>query len=424
MTLRPTTARRRARGAAAAQTTAVVASAALLLAGCSTPAAPSAPTGGAAASAEAAPTETAVPHGYVEGAAELAEPQHVLAAIGPAGEVRLLDLLTEQTEELEAIGEVVSLEHDGRFLAATTEGGVTIVDTGVWTVDHADHVHYYRADARVVGSLELGGPATISSTESRTAVLGDGEVVLLDREALGQGEIVETGRFPADSGGFATPAGDGAIVGVDDAVVVLDASGTEVASEPCTDPQGGIVTRVGAVVGCDEGAVLATTVDAAGESLVELESIGYPAGTAAALRATGFDMRAGRATAAAIAGDAGFWLLDTRERTMTLVETPQPLVRVVAVDDEAGHVVAIAADGRVLVLDESGAELGATEPVLAATLADPVAAAALSLELDASRAYVPVLADGSVLEIDYADGARIARTLPVPTPLHIAETGR
>ncbi|WP_413317647.1 hypothetical protein AA0Z99_11945 [Agrococcus sp. 1P02AA] len=424
MTLRPTPTRRRAPAVGAARTTAVVASAALLLAGCSTPAEPSAPTGGAAASAEGSPTDTAVPHGYVEGAAELAEPQQVLAAIGPAGEVRLLDLLTEQIDELDAVGEVASLEHDGRFLAATTEGGVTIVDTGVWTVDHADHVHYYRAEARVVGSLELDGPATISSTESRTAVLGDGEVVLLDREALGQGEVVETGRFPATTGGFATPSGDGAIVGADGAVVVLDAVGAELASEPCTDPRGGIVTRVGAVVGCEEGAVLATTTDAAGASVVELESIGYPAGTAAWLRATGFDMRAGRATAAAVAGEAGFWLLDTRERTMTLVETPQPLERVVAVDDEAGHVVAIAADGRVLVLDEAGAELGATEPVLAATLADPVAAAALSLELDASRAYVPVLAEGVVLEIDYADGARIARTLSMPAPLHIAKTGR
>ncbi|ROR65557.1 hypothetical protein [Agrococcus jenensis] len=405
-TLGPTTHRRGAAGA-------LLAIAALALAGCSAPA-PAAP------SATGDATERAVPHGYVEGAAELAEPQHLLTAVGADGEAHLLDPLDESVEQLGALGEVEALTHDGRFLAATTADGVTLVDTGVWTVDHADHVHYYRADPRVVGDLDLAGPVSISSTESRTAVLGGDEVVLLDRDALGRGELVETGRFDAAAGGFATPAGDGAIVARDGAVVVLDAAGTQLASEPCAAPAGGIVTRVSAVVGCEAGAVLATETDAG----VQLEAIALPAGTVAELRPTGFGMRAGRATTAAVAGEAGFWLLDTRERTWTLVETPVPLKRVVAVDDEAGHVVAIAADGRVLVLDEAGAALGATEPVLAAALADPGAAASLALEVDANRAYVPVAADDAVLEIDYADGARIARTLSVPAPLHLAETGR
>ncbi len=398
-----------------AWTGAFASAAALALAGCGTPA-PGAP----AAPEQATPTESAVPHGYVEGAEELAEAQSMLAAVDPDGRVRLVDLLDGRVEELGAIGAPLALDHDGRFLAATTAAGVTIVDTGVWTVDHADHVHYYRAEARIVGSLELDGAAAIASTESRTAVLAGGELVLLDRDALGQGEILETARFEAAEGGFAVPAGDGAVVATDAAVVVLDAAGRELATEPCTEPDGGIVTRVGAVFGCREGAVLATDAEAG----VELEAIPYPAGTAAEQRASGFGMRSGRATAAALAGDAGYWLLDTRTRTWTLVKTPQPLERVVAVDDEEGHVVAIGADGRVLVLDESGAELAATEPVLAATLADPAAAAALALEVDASRAYVPILADGAVLEIDFADGARIARTLEVPAPLLVAETGR
>ncbi|MCH1881663.1 ABC transporter [Agrococcus sp. ARC_14] len=365
--------------------------------------------------------EEAQPHGYVEGAAELAEPQQLLAAVDAAGAVRLLDPVTEQVVEVADVGAVEHLADDGRFLAATTADGVTIVDTGVWTVDHGDHAHYYRAEPRVVGTLALDGAASIRSSEATTTVLADDTVVVLDRDALGHGEIVETARIEgAAPDGFAAPGGDGAIVAMPDAVAVIGSEGQTVVEQPCADPAGGTVTRVGVVVGCAEGAVLATETDAG----VELERIDYPAGTDPALRASGFDLRPGRATAAAIAGDAGLWLLDTRERSWTLIETEAPLERAVAVDDADGHVVAIDEAGRVLVLDGDGAPVGATEPVLAASLADDAVRDALALEVDASRAYVPLAAEGAVLEIDYADGARIARSLAIDAPLHLAETGR
>ncbi|GEK80463.1 hypothetical protein [Agrococcus baldri] len=393
---------------------------ALALSACSS-AAPVTQGTGQEATAPAESSDAAQPHGYVEGAAELAEPQQLLAAVDAAGAVRLLDPVTEEVAELAEIGAVRHLAHDGRFLAATTADGVTIVDTGVWTVDHGDHAHYYRAEPRVVGTLALEGEAGIRSSESTTTVLAGDTVVVLDRDALGQGEVVETARIAgAAPGGFAAPVDAGTVVAMPDAVAVLGPDGAARGEEPCADPAGGAVTRVGVVVGCAEGAVLATETDAG----VELERIDYPAGTDPALRATGFDLRPGRATAAAVAGEAGLWLLDTRERSWTLIETEDPLVRAVAVDDAEGHVVAIDASGRVLVLDGDGAPVGATGPVLAASLADRTASAALALEVDASRAYVPLASEGAVLEIDYADGARIARSLAIDAPLHLAETGR
>lgn len=374
-----------------------------------------------APSVTASASEEAQPHGFVEGAAELAEPQRLLAAVDAEGAVRLLDPVTEEVVELGGVGAATHVADDGRFLAVTTPDGVALVDTGVWTVDHGDHAHYYAAEPRIVGTLDAEGPVVLRSTESTTAVLAGDAALLLDRAALGQGEIVETARLEGLApGGFAAPLGDGAVVAAPGAVEVRDADGVVTASEPCTEPAGGIVTRVGAVVGCAEGAVLAVETEAG----ADLERIDLPAGTDAALRPSGLDMRPGRATAAAVAGDAGYWLLDTRERSWTLVETDEPLVRVASVDDADGHVVGIDAAGRVVVHDGAGAEIGTTDPVLADALADPVAAEALSLEVDASRAYAPLAADDAVLEIDYADGARIARTLAVPSPLHLVEAGR
>jgi hypothetical protein len=66
-----------------------------------------------------------------------------------------------------------------------------------------------------------------------------------------------------------------------------------------------------------------------------------------------------------------------------------------------------------------------TDPVLASTLQDADLASGVTLTVDAQRAYVNAAADGVVHEIDYADDARLARTLkPSTRPVHVAETGR
>ncbi|WP_144721114.1 ABC transporter [Agrococcus jejuensis] len=357
----------------------------------------------------------ATPHGFVEGASEHEEPQLGLVGVTAAGDVTMLDLLSEETAAVGEIGAVTHVADDGRFVAATTADGIAIVDSGAWTVEHGDHNHYYRAHPHVAATIEADGPARIASTELVTVVLaeGAGEVVVLDRGDLGQGTTTELGRFDADAVA-AVPLGDAILVADASGVRLVDHDG-DALTEPtaCTDPTDAMQTRVGVAVTCAEGAVLATAADA------PLESIPYPAGTDPATVATAIDGRPGRPTVAAVAGDAGLWLLDTRERSWTLVPTQTPLVRVAAVDDADEHVVAIAADGRVLAMDATGAVLGATEPLLADAIASD---ATPTIDVDASRAYVPV-GDGTVLEIDYADGARIARTLEVAGDA-VTEVGR
>ena len=77
----------------------------------------------------------------------------------------------------------------------------------------------------------------------------------------------------------------------------------------------------------------------------------------------------------------------------------------------------------VLQLSAAGT-IAQTEPLLALDIADGVLTAGVTVEVDISRAYVNSPAAGVVYEIDYADDARVARTLDVPGAALMVETGR
>ena len=365
---------------------------------------------GCAAPAADAPedTETAVPHGYVEGASEAQEPQLHLAEIAADGSTVLRDLLTEESVDLDPLPGTEALSTDGRFLFADTGAGVEMVDSGFWTVDHTDHMHYYRADSRTVGTLEGTGPAVVRPGTVITAVSFPDEqrIALVDTAALGDGEVVVTDELEGVAGEVSS-LGEVLLV-ADGSTVQARFEGETLAEEACTAPSGTVTTRVGTAIGCAEGAVLAThptgqPADAA------LAVIPYPAD--AAPRALEFDNRKGRPTAAGVAGDAGVWLLDTRESEWRFLAAERALTEVSAADDGDEHVVGVDVDGRVVVLDgATGEQIAATEPLEAS-----------SLTLDAQRAYVT--APGVVHEIDYADGARIARSFESDSAF-VAEVGR
>ena len=368
-------------------------------------------------------------HGAVAGAAETAEPPLGLTVIDADGAVSHLDLLDESVTELGDITPPTGVATDGRYLFADTGRGLEIVDSGVWTWDHVDHFHYYRAAPALLGALAGDGAATVATTNLSTtggtgvSFAGSGDAVLLDTEALSKGRISELFRIELEPhNGLVVPVGSFALV-TDPAdggvVVAYDAEGRPLGlEEDCLEPAGTITTRVGAVIGCADGALLAHV---AGEGL-QIERIPYPAGSTAP-RAVSFDNREGRPTVAALAGEEGIWLLDTRARQWTLLPAPAPLVHVTAVDDEDEHLLALTEDGRVLVMSAAdGAVLAATEPLAAASLQ---AGEAPVLIADQHRAYLSAPAEQRLHEIDYADGARIARTFETATrPAFVAETGR
>ena len=374
-------------------------------------------------------------HGAVSRAEEVDEPQLHLVTVDAHGDVGMLDLLTGETDDLGEIGAPSAVTTDGRYVLATVRGGLAVIDSGMWTWDHGDHFHYYRSDPRLLGTVPGRGAATVAtgalSTAGGTGVFfrATGEMVLLDNEAVADGELREIFRLQSrPHAGLVAPFGDGAVVSVPGprgsvgAVQRVDATGEPVgAPEPCDDARGTITTAVGLVVGCADGALLWT--DDGDEPAVE--RIPYPARLDAP-SATDFHGREGRPTVAALAGDTGFWLLDTRERTWRLHDVGVPLLQVVAADDEDGHVVALDRAGRVRVYSaETGAQLAATRPLLAATLRDNPAADGVELVVDQERAYLNAPAEGVVHEIDYADAARVARRLETrPAPTFFAETGR
>ncbi|MFC0197101.1 ABC transporter [Microbacterium arthrosphaerae] len=404
--------------------TVLLAATALTLTGCAAPTSPA-----------AAPEESTAPggHGDIAGARELSEPPLALVTVDPAGAVHQLDLLDESVAELGAVPAPTNATTDGRYVFADSGDGVAIVDSGRWTWDHVDHFHYYLAEPALLGEVAGRGPATVATTMSSTTggtgvfLAGSGEAVLLDTEALSKGDIVERFRIQtAPHEGLVVPLGSFALTteprqGVAASVIVREEDGMPVpgVSAECADARGTITTRVGAVIGCADGALLATLADGA----VELERIPYPEGVAAP-SATAFAGRDGRAAVAADAGAPGIWLLDTRERAWTLLPVDRPIVQATAVDDEAAHALALGAEGLVLVIDgTTGALVAQTEPLVAdATVTDAAAPAVIA---DQHRAYLNAPAERRLYEIDYADGARIARTFDAPAePAFLAETGR
>lgn len=387
---------------------------------------------GCAAGSPPGPTPDTTPdaavdtHGAIAGAAELAEPALGLTSIDAEGRVSHLDLLDESTADLGTVRAPDAVHGDGRYLFAMDGAGVSIVDSGVWTWDHVDHFHYYRAEPRVLGDVQGGGVATVATSNSSTTggtglfFPGSGDAVLLDTEALSKGRIVETFRLAREPGaGLVVPVGSFAAVAAADVLALHAADGMPTGdSADCVDPAGTITTRVGAVIGCRDAALLVHVED---ERPV-IERIPYPVGTTAA-RATAFANREGRPRVAALAGDDGIWILDTRARSWSLIPAPEPLVQVTAVDDADATLLALTRAGRVLVLDgETGAERAASAPLVAESLA---AGASAMLVADQQRAYLNGPVEGRLWEIDFADGARIAREFPAErSPAFFVQTGR
>ncbi|MBB1054189.1 hypothetical protein G6017_07720 [Dietzia sp. B44] len=101
-------------------------------------------------------------------------------------------------------------------------------------------------------------------------------------------------------------------------------------------------------------------------------------------------------------------------------------MQVSAASDDDSHVVAVDRQGRIRVFDgEAGAEIAATDGLLAEAVATPETAARIELTVDRERAYVNDPVAGVVHEIDYRGDARVARSLETPTsPDFVAETGR
>ncbi|MEV0354429.1 zinc ABC transporter permease AztB [Nocardia sp. NPDC050697] len=372
-----------------------VAAAAAVVAGCAAHPAPAA--------------ETEVPHGYVEGAEETAEaqPRLVLADAGN-GAIRVLDLITEEITDLDPLPGLAAAASDGRYVYLSAPGTVRIADAGAWTVDHDDHVHYYRTTPAARG--DFTAPTVFTAAADRAAaVLNSGSTAtILDRTALDAGRIPAPLTLP----GPTLPI-DGALVTVDPATgraELRDRDGTvrRTFDAPCPDPRGTAVTRRGAVFACATGALVIT-----GETA---RTIPYPPGTTPEDRATTFTQRPGASTLTAPAGDDGLWLLDVARGTWTRFDTGPLLAAATA--GEGTPVLALNPDGVLRALDPTTGRELARRP-----FTTPGAPARIAV--DTTRAYLTDPERRTVYEIDYLDALRVAREFPLDiTPSHLAQAGR
>lgn len=379
---------------------------ALLLAGCA----------GEAPQDETPETEE-TPHGYVEGAEEAAEPQsRLVLADADSGEVRLVDLITEETTELGTVPGADGIAGDGRFayLHSSDDGTTEVFDSGVWTVDHGDHNHYYRAGTGPVGALDGVTPAMVVTDTALTSVIDDeGTSLVLEREGLEDGTVSTVDPIPEETT-LALPFAGG-LVAVDDggAVRSLDRDGESVQTldETCADPRGAAVTRRGLVVGCAEGALHLSEEDDALEASV----LPYPGSG----RVDSFHHRPGSAALAALSTDGDPWVLDLAAAEWSALDLDDT-VAVTAVG-EGMPVLALTDDGSLHSFDPQDGE----ETADAALVETIDAEHPPTLQADTSRAYVNDAEAGLVHEIDYNDDLRTARTFEVDIAPHLmVQTGR
>lgn len=374
---------------------------------------------GCAAEGGTAEEPEATPHGYVEGAEETAEPQwRLVMADTEDGSVSVLDPATEEVTALDPVPGAETAATDGRHVYLGTGGAVSVLDSGAWTVDHGDHVHYYRAEPGPVGETAgTGGGALRASGDAGATVLAsDGGPLVLDRAALDEGKVEVTAEPDAAAvlayAGRLLAAGGG-----EDAVRVLERDGSSTGralDEPCPDARGQAVTRRGAVLGCADGALVVTEEDDA----LEARKIPYPEDPDAP-PADGLHHRPGAPVLAGAAGGEGVWVLDVGAAEWTFID-----------DGPALAVAAAGEDLPVLVLGEDGAlssyDPGTGERTARTELLDPPDGdgSAPAVRIDTARAYVNDPAVDAVYELDYNDDLRLARTFDLGTsPDLMVETG-
>jgi len=376
------------------------------------------------------PTSSATPHGYVEGASEAAEQQSRLLLGDPgSGDIRVLDLITGKVHDTARRPGVTALTTDGRFGYFHTADGTHVLDSGVWMVDHGDHVHYYRAKIQEVGELPGGTGARVRSDAGVTVVTAaDGKASVYPRAELEQGTLGTPSRLPDAYAGTVVPYAEHLITltgegGGPARVAVLDRSGKQVAAPEaeCVDPQGDAVTRRGLVLGCADGALLVHEDDGA----FTAEKIPYGEDVPRQERATEFRHRPGSSTLTAPAGKEAVWVLDVTERAWTRVQTGPVVAANTA--GEGAPLLVLETDGALHGYDISaGKETTVTDPLLKdIPEAGSGGTTTAVIEVDRSRAYLNDPEGRRVHEIDYNDNLRVARTFDLDVrPSLMVETGR
>ncbi|QVQ53811.1 hypothetical protein J4H86_08900 [Spiractinospora alimapuensis] len=275
-----------------------------------------------------APEET--PHGYVEGPEETDSPQvRLLAVDAESGDASLFDPETEDAVELDLPGGPVDdVATDGRYGYVSGSDEAAVVDTGVWTVDHGDHNHYYRTDPDVLGTVPTGSDPRVLADVAVTVLSSSDGVQVLDRDSLDDGEIT---TLPAPDTEALLPLGDRllGVGGSEDAATphLFDLDGAPTNDEftdTCAEPGGSAVTRRGAVLSCADATLIVDEDDDAATVTAVENPDAFDGDAAPRLH-----HRDNSSVLATLDADARPWILDVAEEEWRPLDS-DPVVSVLA----------------------------------------------------------------------------------------------
>lgn len=351
-----------------------------------------------------------------DGAGESDGPLTKLVLVDPAsGATAVYDAVEEVETPVGSYGPVAALDGDGRFSYLQTSAGTTVVDAGAWTFDHGDHYHYFVGRPAEVATLDVP-MASVSASNSAVAIrTGSGATELFDREALGRGSAEKTALTVPPDTAVAAPYGSRLVtVSTDGRLQVTADAGTTELAGSCPEVSWAMPTRRAVVFGCESGAVRVT----GGEKDLTVTAAPYPA-DAPLQRPVAVEHR-DRADVFAGLAAANVWVLDSRQRSWTLIPVPDAVATNTAGD---GTVLVLRRDGTLSTFDVATRTETARIPLFPGPV--PQDGPQPVVDLDSDRAYVNNGAAREVYEIDYADGLRIARTLRTEVaPGLMVEAGR
>lgn len=355
------------------------------------------PRAGSDLAAEAGSTE-------VEGP----EPRLVVSD-ADSGRIEVIDLASEESVhafDVENPSSITTI--NGRYVVATDDERATLLDPGSWTIEHGDHSHSYVKDPVRIGELEGVEPAHVIAGDRKVAVFfdGAGTADVVDFDSLSKGESTVATTLDVDPHhGIAVPLADHVVVStggteedLPSGLELHDAAGEFVRQldGTCPEMHGEAVFSNYFVVACDDG-LLKVDADFA------TTKIPYPP-----LAARAWSLAHGsRGSLVAAPTTDGVLVLDTRSGEWVQGYTADEAVST-GVSSDGKSVFSLQRDGTFRVFDAvTGAEISST-PVLAAPYddADPQP----TIEVGGTRAYVSDPAGNAVVEIDYRDAGRIART--------------
>lgn len=379
---------------------------ALTIAGCSSAEQPTEePSTGAARAgsdlaAEAGSTE-------VEGP----EPRLVIAD-ADSGRIEVIDVATEESVHTFDGENPASLTTvNNRYVVATDDESARLLDPGSWTIDHGDHTHSYTKDPGEIGTVNGDKPVHVIAGDRKVAVFfdGSGTAEVFDFDSLSKGESTVAATIDSEPHhGIAVPLADHFVVSTGGTEEDLP-TGLELRNEAgevvkaldgsCPEMHGEAVFSNYFVVACADGVLKV-------DSDFTTAKFAYPT---ADVRAWSLE-HGTRGSLVTAPTATGVLVLDTRSGEWTSARTADEALAA-GISSDGKTVFSIQADGTFRVFDAvTGAELSST-PVLAAPWKDGDPEP--TMQVAGTRAYVSDPAAATVLEIDYRDSGRLARTFDI-----------